>query len=194
MAPVRCCTARLVLIAALLVGVLAGALLRPVPAVAQNGLIYDPLALERALFAYPLPDDVFWIDEFERSTPVFDDVVRDFQILTYPGIITYHVFASSAVAADSTPMNVGMEMPIDVFVDDMAGGSQFHNRLIDAHDVEMAGRDLVVFSDDDATSVCVQDLNVVVCGFSSYSWTDTPDGAAVMAAVVGLALLLDAVG
>jgi len=89
-------------------------------------------------------------------------------------------------------MRIGDEMPIDLFIDDLTDGRLFHNRLVEAYEYELAGKDAVVFSNSDSTSVCLQERNVVVCGFSSYSWSDYPDGAAMMAAIVGTALLFEA--
>lgn len=193
MGRVQCCAGRLLGVWLVVLLGLGSSLVGPSLAEGQNSAIYNPVTVERRLFAYPLPtDDVFWIDAFERRTPTYSDVEREFQILTYPGIITYRVFNSTADAVDIIDMRIGTEMPVDVFIGDLTDGRMFHNRLVAAHDYELSGKDAVVFSSSGSTSVCIQERNVVVCGFSSDSWSDYPDGAAMMAAIVGTALLFEA--
>ena len=188
-----CCACRIVAAWLVLVLGIAPGLAGPTLVAAQDSAIYDPLTVERLLFAYPLPtDDVFWIDEFERKTPAYSEIDREFQILTFPGIITYRVFHSTADAYDSIDMRIGDEMPVGLFIDDPTDGRLFHNRLVEAYEYKLSGKDAVVFSNSDSTSVCLQEHNVVVCGFSSSSWSDYPDGAAMMAAIVGMALLFEA--
>ncbi|MFN8678722.1 MAG: hypothetical protein U0Z70_20255 [Thermomicrobiales bacterium] len=163
---------------------------------AQPSENYSPTTVEQLLNEYPLPkkDDVFWLGSFERSEPVLREVEREVQILTYPGYITYYMYADADAAQASSLMQVGSVYPIDTFADTMASGDQFHNLLVRDRYSEIVGREIIFFGEGDSASACIQELNIVVCGFSSLSWSDTPSGAAISAAVVGLALLLDAAG
>lgn len=54
---------------------------------------YDPGTTMEALLAFPIPSrDIFWQGAFEEEEPDEAGVVRQAQILTVPGIITYRIY------------------------------------------------------------------------------------------------------
>jgi uncharacterized protein len=166
-------------------------------ALAQTGgATYDPDTLISALFGFPFPDDdIFWQGAFEEETPSEPEVLRQVQILTFPGIITYRFYDSINTARESVHARIGTAFPIDdavgVFSTPDRSNEAIYDDLVSGHARDLIGRDVIVFESDGSYSACGLELNVIVCGFSSLSWNDEPLSAAVMGVTVGLALLLD---
>ena len=181
----------------LAMALLAYCLSNPAGSLAQPSAgAFDADAIVDSLMAFPLPrEDIFWQGEFEEETPDGPGVVRQAQILTYPGIITYRVYDSIRSAQNSVHATVGLRNPLDaylaVFSPTVYTGDAIYDDLVEDHKQKMAGRDIMEFGSGGSYSACVPELNVIVCGFSSSSWATAPGGAAVMGAIVGLALLLE---
>jgi S1-C subfamily serine protease len=172
----------------------------PVPwlqAVAQRSdAVYDADTVISALFRFSLPDDdIFWQGDFEEETPSEPEVIRQVQVLTFPGIITYRFYDSFETARESVHARIGTALPIDdaveIFSTPDKSNEAIYDNLVSAHARDLIGRDVIVFESEGSYSACELELNVIVCGFSSLSWNDEPLSAAIMGVTVGLALFMD---
>ena len=172
----------------------------PIPwlqAVAQpREATYDADAVISELFGFSLPDDdIFWQGDFEEDAPTEPEVLRQAKILTVPGTIIYRVYGTIDAAEGSVYARIGVSTPVDDFVHEIStpdlSNNAIYDDLVSAHAQEIIGRDIVIFESDGSNSACMLEMNVIVCGFSSPSWTSSPSGGAIMGAIVGLALFMD---
>ncbi|MFM9107303.1 MAG: hypothetical protein ACKOWF_11475 [Chloroflexota bacterium] len=159
------------------------------PAIPASAAEWEPNSVADALLGVQFPpDDLSWQSAMmEDTADAYDGAVRQVQVYTFQSLTVFSVYPTEAGAADRIIGDICL--PIDQSDIDIFSGDDFTGRLVAQEADRILGIDICVIDTGTGAGASGRIDNIVVTGISTYSASDTPAGAAMVAAIKGLALV-----
>jgi hypothetical protein len=167
--------------------VVAAMLSLPVSPVAATD--WDADSVAGALLAVQLPtDELDWQGGMTDDTAdAFDGAVRQVQVYTFQSLTVFSIYPTAAEAERHVAGDICL--PIDQNDIDIFSGTNFTGSLIAREASHIIGINICVIDTGTGAGASGRIDNVVVTGISTYSASAAPSGAAMVAAIKGIALV-----
>jgi hypothetical protein len=158
------------------------------PVVPVAAIDWEPNSVADALLSVPLPaNDLSWQGPMTDDTAdAYEGVVRQVQVFTFQSLTVFSIYPTEADAERRIMGDVCL--PIDQNDIDIFSGTDFTGRLVAQEANRIRGIEICVIDTGTGAGASGRIDNIVVTGISTYSSSNTPTGAAMVAAIKGLAL------
>lgn len=158
--------------------------------VSAQSVAYDPASTAAALLRADIPPgDLYWYSPFEEVEPDGNGAMYEIRTNALFSLVTFEIYPDVATAADGF-VELGVPFVLDRENLEVSNSSSTISDDLRRQEADaLLGKEVWVYADGSGAGACGLILNVKVCGYSTYSSSNTPDGAAIYGVENGMALV-----